>query len=116
MKLKGILVEPDKLPKVYEFDCNSYKDFYPVLDCEIFEIPRRKFGKNYYDIYCDEEGFLNDKIPAIFTFDDDCLVEIIRGNCFICKHDDEGEAVSLTDNEIAEIMGNIKQDVLVCEL
>ncbi len=116
MKLTGVLAKPNAAPRVIEFELNSYEDLYPVLDCDCFDIAVRRFGKNYYDIYTDDEGLLHFKDPAIYVFDDDYMVQVLVGNCFVCKHNDEGDTISLTDEEIAEVLNNTRQGVLCCEL
>lgn len=123
-EIVGVLATPYASPKRHVLKLNSYQDFYPMLDCECFEIVRRKFGKNYYDVYCDDEGLLLDKDPAIYTFHQDAICEIIVGNCFICKHDEEGETISLAEDEVNEVLNNARevivdakmQGVLVCEI
>ena len=115
-EIVGVLATPYEKPKRYVLKLNDYKDFYPMLDCECFEIVRRKFGRNYYDVYCDDEGLLLDKDPAIYTFHEDMVCEVIVGNCFVCKHDEEGETISLTEDEVEEVLRNTREEVLVCEI
>ena len=116
MKLVGVLAVPFAEPRRFAFNLDSYRDFYPVIDCEHFDVVVRKFGKHYYDIYCDDVGLLLQKPPAIFTFDNDVAVELICGNCFVCKHDDNGDTISLTEDEVNEVLDNVRQGVLCCEL
>ena len=115
-KLRGVLVRPKEKAVDFTFELNSYMDFYPVLDCEVFDVVERKFGNNYYDIYVDDEGLLNHKEEAIFTLGDTGVVEILVGNCFICKHNDEGDTISLTDAEVDEIIKNNIGGVICCVL
>lgn len=112
----GVLVKQNEKPVRYEFDYESYESFYPVLECDTFDIVTRKFGKNYYDVYVDDEGLLLNKTPAIFTFDNDILVEMLVGNCIILSHDKDGNTISLTEEQVNEILANIRGGVLVCEL
>jgi hypothetical protein len=49
------------------------------------------------DIYCDEEGLLKEKEGNFFLPEyQDC----IKGTCFMVSFNDEGEFVSLTDEQI----------------
>ena len=115
-KLRGVLVRPNESGVDFTFDLNSYKDFYPVLDCDAFDIVERKFGNNYYDIYVDDEGLLNNKETAIYTLGEGGVVEILVGNCFVCKHNDEGDTISLTDDEVDEILSNTIGGSVCCVL
>lgn len=112
-KIKGILITPNQKetkPRVYELEVNSYKDYYPLLECDTFDIQSRKFGDKYFDIYYDDEGlFKEDNNPSILTYDGDTLVEQIVGNVFIVSHNDEGETISLTDEEIKVVLDQVRQ-------
>lgn len=103
-KLKGVLVANNEI-KEFEFEYNNYKDFYPLLNCSTFDIQTREFNGEWLDIYCDDEGLLktNPK-PSILTFSNGELVEQIVGNVFIVSHDDEGETISLTDEQIKKVL------------
>ena len=106
-KIKGILITPNQegtKPRVHELEYNSYKDFYPLLECDTFEIPSRKFNGKQLDIYCDEEGRYKENKPSIITKSDGRVVEIIWGNVFIVSHNDEGETISLTEEEIDAVL------------
>lgn len=88
---------------------NDYKDYYPLLNCDTFDIQRRTFsnGKEY-DIFLDDEGlFKEEKIPAIITTSartPNKIVEVIYGNVFITQANEDGETISIPDNEIEELL------------
>lgn len=107
-KIKGILITPNQegtKPRVYELEYNTYKDFYPLLECDTFEIPSRKFNGKWLDIYCDEEGLFKGKNPSVVTLDNgQQVVEVILGNVFIVSHNEEGDTISLTDEEIEAVL------------
>lgn len=106
-KIKGVLVSNGEV-KEYELEYNSYKDYYKVLNCDTFDIQTRKFGDEWLDIYCDDEGlFKENNKPSVLTFANGELVEQIVGNVFIVSHDDEGETISLTDEQIKKVMETV---------
>lgn len=81
---------------------NHYKEFQKVIGADTFDIITRKFGDKYFDIYVDDEGLFKDvKVQTIVTkTDDGRVVEQVYGPIFIVKHDGEGNAISLSDDEI----------------
>lgn len=110
-KIKGVLITPNngEMPKVYELEYNSYKDFYPLLDCGTFDVVSRKFDGKWLDIYCDDEGIFKDgNAPSIITVDEDeRIIEQIVGNVFIVNHNDDGETISLTNDEVQKVLSNL---------
>ena len=113
MKIKGILITPNQKetkPRVYEAEINSYKDYYPLLECDTFDIQSRRFKDKWLDIYCDDEGLFKEiNRPSILTFNKNGqLVEQIVGNVFIVNHDDEGNTISLTDEEVEAALSAVK--------
>lgn len=111
-KIKGILITPnqkDTKPRVYELEVNSYKDYYPLLECDTFDVQSRNFNGKYLDIYCDDEGlFKEDNQIAIVTMSEDKIVEQIVGNVFITNHNSEGKTISLTEDEIKSVLSTIR--------
>ena len=88
----------------YVFNYTNYKDIYPLINCSCFTIVTRKFGGYYLDVICDDEGLLkNEQIPSIVTVEDGQPVEVIVNDLFICKHDDNGNMVSLNNDEKAAV-------------
>lgn len=110
-KIKGILITPNNKntkPRVYELEVNSYKDYYPLLNCDTFDIQPRKFNGKWLDIYCDDEGlFKENNQVAIVTTSGDRIVEQIVGNVFITSHNDNGDTISLTEDEIKAVLSTI---------
>ena len=106
-KIKGVLVSNGVI-KEYELEYNNYKDFYPLLNCDTFDVQSRKFNGEWLDIYCDDEGlFKANNKPSILTFSNGELVEQIVGNAFIVAHNDEGDTISLTDEQVQKVMATI---------
>lgn len=110
----GVLVsfkengESQFAPHVLQYD--SYKSLYPLLNCDIFTIADRKLGDNYFSFYCDDEGLL--KEDAMFGACSSDQEEMLAGNIFIVKHDDEGAIQSLTKEEADYILGFVRKDRL----
>lgn len=110
-KIKGVLITPkNNSIKVYELEEKSFEDYYPLLECETFDIQTRKFNGEYLDIYCDDEGlFKEGNKPSIITFDNGKIVEQIVGNVFIVGHNNEGQTISLTDEQIYSVLSNVRK-------
>ena len=116
--IRGVLVKPYTRAKEFSFEYNNFMDLYPVLDCDTFDVAMRKFGDNFYDIYLDDNGLGTDKGIAIFTVSKTTheILEMLVGNCFICNHDDKGDIISLTDDEVKEVLNSNKGGIPYCEL
>lgn len=109
-KIVGVLVDVNNnvvnVTRIeYDTNDNDYLDvYYKVLNCDTFDIVTRRIGSSHYSIYCDDEGlFKEDNKPSAITFDGARVVEVLVGNLFVCKHNDDGETISLTDKEMDEI-------------
>lgn len=109
-KVKGVLVNVNtRTVEPYTLHYNNYKDLTSLLNCDILDVTRRKFGSQIYDIYCDDEGLLKEVwIPSAFSEEypeNDFLV----GNLFICSHDKYGDIASLSDEQIEEVLKTSRQ-------
>lgn len=80
---------------------NTLEEFYRLIDCRYIDIVRRKIGRKYYDIICDDEG-LFDSNPKISAIDNLGRVMLV-GNLLITNTDEEGNTVSLTGRDISYI-------------
>ena len=101
MSVKGFLIDIENSnPYIAEID-GSNESYHQILKCDIFTIATRRIGENYYDIYCDDEGLMKSKyfVSAMSSEHEIMLV----GNLFVVKSNDEGKAISLTDEEIEEV-------------
>lgn len=113
-KIVGVLVDVENncvhaISLNYNDEDKNYLDaYYKVLNCNTFDIVRRKIGNNYYDIYCDDEGlFKETRKPSAITFSGDEIVEVLVGNLFICSCNDNGETIGLNDEQLDEILNNV---------
>ena len=111
--IKGVLITPNQegtLPREYTLKEESIKDFHNLLDCDTFDIQSRKFGDEWLDVYCDDEGLLKaDNKPAIVTFMDGEISEIIVGSVFICNCNEKGETISLTDEQVKKVLASVRK-------
>lgn len=106
--IKGVFFDPDKqIATVESVSHEDYRDFLRLIECDTMDIATRKFGEHWLDVVCDDDGLLRDPLPrpSIATFDGKGrLVETIVGKVFVCKSDDEGESVSLAEDEINAVL------------
>lgn len=54
------------------------------------------------DLVCDEEGKLKRLKPNVILVDND---DVVMGDCFLVRTDDEGEAASVTPADIEALVG-----------
>lgn len=105
-KITGIYVNAEKnsaTPTTIEAELQSY---YDLLGVEYIDIVSRKIGGMYYDIICDDEALLkSDPIPTMINSKCELM---LFGNLFICKHDEEGNEVSLTKTDVNRIMNQYR--------
>ena len=89
-------------PSVETFE--DYKGMQSFVDglIERVVIPFR-VNDTDYDVYVNEEGMFLDNPPSIVLYFEGKVHNVIKGNFFISKVDDEGESVSLTDDEIMAV-------------
>lgn len=102
---------------------NELDEYYRILKCDIFDIISLRIGKHRYDIYCDDNGLL--KTDKIISAVDCRRNPMLVGNLFVTKTNEEGETISLSEEEIKEVLANTKNiidverlktyTVLVCE-
>ena len=103
--VRGVLVDAARgKVEVRELD-GTLDGYYRALDCQCIDIAKRKIGEHYYSIFCDDEGKLRDGyIYSAYAVNGRPM---LAGNLFICRHDGDGNTVSLTDDEIGEIMNDV---------
>ena len=112
-KIVGVLItpnDPNTLPRRFSMDYSDYTDFYKVLDCSLFDIQSRRFKYKWFDIYMDDEGkFKEDNKVSIVTVDDyNNPIEFIVGNVFIVNHNEDGDTISLTNEEVKLVLSTIQ--------
>lgn len=65
------------------------------------------------DLVCNEEGRINSMEPRAVLMDGNDLVDIICGDCFVCRSNEEGEFVSIKDSDVKTIKERVKYIVAV---
>ena len=66
---------------------------------------------NNLDLVCNDEGKINGLEFRVAHIVDEKIIEAIAGDCFVCRHNDEGEFVSIEDDDIDYIKENLKSVV-----
>lgn len=68
---------------------------------------------NHLDVVCNDEGKINGLEYRVAHIEDGSIVEIIAGDCFVCRHNDEGEFISIKDEDVEYIKEKLKPVVMV---
>lgn len=102
-----VLVLDVKEDKLRVAECKELEDFYRELDADMLDIARRNIGGKAYDIFVDDIGLFREN-PVVSAITKD-LEPMLVGNLIFANHDVEGNTTSLTDEDMARILGNIVQ-------
>ena len=100
--LKGILVT--------QFGANvaelsgKLEGYYKALECDTIDIVSRNIGGEYYDIVCDDEGLFKENFVSMIC--EVTLEPMLVGNLFICRHNRRGNEVSLTADDVTNILAH----------
>lgn len=89
---------------IKQSDINMYHE---LIGCRCFDIASRQIGGKYFDIFCDDEGLLQDPQPPISAYDTERNEPMLVGNLIIANHDMEGNTTSLSDDDIEHIKKHI---------
>lgn len=60
------------------------------------------------DLVCNEEGKFNGMNPVAAWLDGEQVLDVIYGNCFVCRWNEEGEFVSIEDSDVDIIKEKLK--------
>jgi len=104
-KIKVIMLEVDKDPYVKEI-YNTLEDKQELVGGDIECVPTFFSNDVMYDFVLNEEGKMNGLTYNRFIYD---KRDAIAGDFMVIKANNEGEFVSLDDNEIDFLMNEIKQ-------
>ena len=114
--LNVVILKSDNLSITITKDTiqDNLDTFYKVIKCDTIDIVRRKIGKKYYNIICDDEGLLKEKSIALMEKEHR---EILVGNLIITGLEDKnGELTSLTEKEQTDIISTFLQKGLIYEI
>ena len=107
MQVIFLNVNDNKAPEKLNIK-DDLQSYYNFLECITIDIVRRKIGKRYFNIVCDDEGALLDraKISAVSNLGDIRLV----GNLIICAGDitEDGDLIGLTDDQAEYVKQHIE--------
>jgi hypothetical protein len=79
------------------------------------EIPMlsRVFRDNGIDVIINDEGkFIEDCKPEIAIVDGDTkqVLDVVHGNCIFASHDEEGNTIGLTEEQLSVVLRELKMD------
>lgn len=99
--------------------CNGLKDLQEIVGGYI-EIPflSETFFKNEIDMIINEDGkFIEGLKPEIAIIENGTykLLDIVYGNCIFASHDDEGETVSLTEEQAIIVENELSMEVALTD-
>ena len=105
-KTKIYYLDPSSSSRALEMkhEENDIQWIYDLLGIDTFDIVDRVIGGKVYSFVVDDEGLFKPNLPVASCKD---YNEVLFGKIFICKHDEEGEMISLTDEDIKNIEANI---------
>lgn len=97
-----LLLDVEK-QELREVECNDLNDYYREINCDYIDIrevslinPKKKVSLNFDIIFDDEFLLKNGKqIPSMLKLSQNKVY--ILGNVILCKHDTQGELVSLSE-------------------
>lgn len=72
------------------------------------------FRKNNIDVIINEEGKLIDSLKAevaVVNKEQGNVLDIVYGNCIFASHDDEGETIGLTEEQIRIVTDELETTV-----
>lgn len=96
---------------------NSLEELQSIVGGYIeFPFLGNKFKDNTIDVIINEEGkFIEGLKPEIAMVDRETksILDIVYGNCIFASHDEEGNTISLNDEQIKIIMEELQMNVLL---
>ena len=62
---------------------------------------------NGIDLVCDEEGKINHLQPNVAWIEDGKVIDIICGNCLLCRYNGKGDFVSIKNEDVEYIKSKL---------
>ena len=84
---------------------NNLETYYSIIDCDTIDIVSRRFAGRYLDVICDDCGLLTDNPVA--TAVDTGYHPMLVGTLIIVRHNEEGETISLTEEDLKAIRKSV---------
>lgn len=116
---KLVIMKPQQGAQIIDFegggggDDVQLPDLYRLIGCDLVDrrqLPLRFKGpdgrKRGADIWFDDEGLLNDDVPANRQLPDGT---IIAGTILCCIFDDQGDTLAMTEFEAAAVMAFVSR-------
>lgn len=107
MSIRTITVNEQKEGTAFCFvdiDINDFKDMQKAVGGSIESWNYiSKLYKKGIDLFCNDEGKINNLLPAIIVVSNNSakseIVESLCGNILFCCHNDKGELIDMTDSQ-----------------
>ena len=115
-KFKGVLIDTKKGISKITLEAPDVSKIQELLGCKYVSCTRRVIKGERFSVYYDAEFMQSEKLePAIITRAKETrrLMEVMYGNCFICKDDKKQNPETLTYKEMNIVLssvGTITQD------
>lgn len=96
---KGYIKEIDNTLESFQKEVGGYIEILSIdMECVL-------------DLICNEEGKIKSlPLNRAWLFEGE-VVEVIAGNCFITRHDEDGSSASIEESDIPKIEETLKQMV-----
>ena len=78
------------------------------------EIPSisRKFNENRINVVMNEDGKFKNLYTSILLLSNGRIIDYIKGNVIFCSHDDDGETIGLTDEQIKIVKSELNNPLI----
>ena len=106
---KAMIYDGRKL-KVAEYDTDSYEFVKRNVGGYLEHVPLRELDSRNIDMWIDEEGKLKNKSTTIMLTSQNKIYDYIVGTVVFTKVDDEGNTISLTDEDVEFIKYKFDND------
>lgn len=109
--IRGILVKPNEKPQIIEFK-EGYKELQRLVE-GTFEMP---YIFDDVDVVINDEGKYNGSEPNKMLYYNGKLIDIIFGNILLVGSNNEGETISLTEEQTEKYMKIMNNVVIEMEV
>lgn len=106
--LRGVLVDVENEKVTVVNIPDELDEFYKILNCSCIDIVRRKIGRKYFEIICDDEGLFKENVK-ISAIDNLGGVQLV-GNILIVGPDvDDGNLTGLSPADAAYVLSRVQK-------